>query len=72
MNRRYAFFVGIGLSLGTCVALTGCAPLSAPEPGTAPPTVTVSYPLQRPNRAESPLDEQGTRGQKTFFQRRHS
>jgi RND family efflux transporter MFP subunit len=39
--------VGLGLILGSCLGLAGCS--SAPEgaPGKGPPTVTVSYPLER-------------------------
>src|SRR5713226_6056723 len=39
--------VGLGLFLGSCLALTGCARAPAEGPGKQPPTVTVSYPLER-------------------------
>jgi len=39
--------VGLGLFLGSCLGLTGCSRAPAEAPGKGPPTVTVSYPLQR-------------------------
>jgi membrane fusion protein, multidrug efflux system len=39
--------VGLGLLLGSCLALTGCSPTPGAGPEKGPPTVTVSYPLQR-------------------------
>jgi RND family efflux transporter MFP subunit len=39
--------VGLGLFLGPCLGLAGCAHGPADAPGKSPPTVTVSYPLQR-------------------------
>jgi RND family efflux transporter MFP subunit len=39
--------VGLGLFLGSCLGLTGCSRTPEEAPGQQPPTVTVSYPLQR-------------------------
>ena len=39
--------VGHGLFLVTCLSLTGCSHTSEAGPGKQPPTVTVSYPLER-------------------------
>jgi multidrug efflux system membrane fusion protein len=39
--------VGFGLFLGSCLGLTGCSHTPEGAPGKQPPTVTVSYPLQR-------------------------
>src|SRR5260370_28733947 len=39
--------VGLGLFLGSCLGLTGCSGTPEEAPGKHPPTVTVSYPLQR-------------------------
>jgi RND family efflux transporter MFP subunit len=39
--------VGYGLFLGSCLGLTGCSHTSEAGPGKQPPTVTVSYPLER-------------------------
>jgi multidrug efflux system membrane fusion protein len=39
--------VGLGVLLGSCLALAGCSPTPGEAPGKAPPTVTVSYPLER-------------------------
>jgi RND family efflux transporter MFP subunit len=39
--------VGLGLFLGSCLALTGCSHAPSGEAGKSTPTVTVSYPLQR-------------------------
>jgi len=43
----HARLLGLGLCLGICVALTGCArtPAQMPQPG--PPTVTITNPLER-------------------------
>jgi RND family efflux transporter MFP subunit len=38
---------GLGLLLGTCLGLTGCSPTPEEASAKSPPTVTVSYPLQR-------------------------
>src|SRR5713226_1790932 len=38
--------VGLGLLLGCCLGLSGCSD-TPEEAGKPPPTVTVSYPLQR-------------------------
>jgi RND family efflux transporter MFP subunit len=39
--------VGLGLLLGSCLGLTGCSGAAEEAPGKQPPTVTVSYPLER-------------------------
>jgi RND family efflux transporter MFP subunit len=39
--------VGPGLFFGACLGLTGCSRTTAEAPGKQPPTVTVSYPLER-------------------------
>src|SRR5580700_5788497 len=39
--------VGFGVFLGSCLAVSGCAQAPPEGPGKSPPTVTVSYPLQR-------------------------
>jgi len=39
--------VGLGVLLGSCLGLAGCSPTPGEAPGKQPPTVTVSYPLQR-------------------------
>jgi RND family efflux transporter MFP subunit len=39
--------VGLGLFLGSCLGLAGCSLAPEGPPGRSPPTVTVSYPLQR-------------------------
>jgi RND family efflux transporter MFP subunit len=39
--------MGFGLFLGSCLGLTGCSYTSEAGPGKQPPTVTVSYPLER-------------------------
>jgi multidrug efflux system membrane fusion protein len=39
--------VGLGLFLGACLGLSGCSQAPSEEAGKSPPTVTVSYPLQR-------------------------
>jgi RND family efflux transporter MFP subunit len=39
--------VGLGLFLGSCLALTGCSHTPSAGAKKGPPTVTVSYPLQR-------------------------
>jgi RND family efflux transporter MFP subunit len=38
---------GLGLLFGSCLGLTGCSHAPEEEAGKSPPTVTVSYPLQR-------------------------
>jgi membrane fusion protein, multidrug efflux system len=47
MSSSSIFLTGSALFLATCIALTGCAGKPAEAPGAGPPTVTVSYPLQR-------------------------
>src|SRR6516164_8024681 len=39
--------VGLGLFLGPCLGRAGCSHAPEGAPGKGPPTVTVSYPLQR-------------------------
>jgi RND family efflux transporter MFP subunit len=39
--------LGLGLSLGFCLGLVGCSGTPEEAPGKGPPTVTVSYPLER-------------------------
>jgi RND family efflux transporter MFP subunit len=39
--------VGLGLFLGSCLVFTGCSRTPEEGPGKQPPTVTVSYPLER-------------------------
>src|SRR5206468_5866685 len=39
--------VGLALMLGSCLGLAGCSQTPEEAPGKRPPTVTVSYPLQR-------------------------
>jgi RND family efflux transporter MFP subunit len=39
--------LGLGLSLGFCLGLVGCSGAPEEGPGKGPPTVTVSYPLER-------------------------
>jgi RND family efflux transporter MFP subunit len=39
--------VGLGLFLGYCLGLAGCSQAPDGAPGKGPPTVTVSYPLER-------------------------
>ena len=47
MNRLSTSLLGIAVSLGACAGLAGCAHPTSSAPGAGPPTVTVSYPLQR-------------------------
>jgi RND family efflux transporter MFP subunit len=47
MNQHLNFLRNLVLLLGTCAASTGCHPGVPPMPKAGPPTVTVSYPLQR-------------------------
>jgi multidrug efflux pump subunit AcrA (membrane-fusion protein) len=39
--------VELGLFLGSCLGLAGCSQTPEGAPGREPPTVTVSYPLER-------------------------
>jgi RND family efflux transporter MFP subunit len=47
MLQRFTFLTGFGLVAGICTMLTGCAHQQGPAPQGPPPTVTVSYPLER-------------------------
>jgi multidrug efflux system membrane fusion protein len=47
VRTAFMSLVGFGLFLGSCLVLTGCSGTPEEAPGKRPPTVTVSYPLQR-------------------------
>jgi multidrug efflux system membrane fusion protein len=47
MRHRLSILVGLALSLGVGAGLTGCSGSSQEAQQAGPPTVTVSYPLQR-------------------------
>ncbi len=47
VRRPSSLFTGSALALGLCLAMTGCTGNSEATPAKSPPTVTVSYPLQR-------------------------
>jgi multidrug efflux pump subunit AcrA (membrane-fusion protein) len=47
MNAPWKPRVGFGLFFAACAGLAGCTRAPSDGSGTAPPTVTVSYPLQR-------------------------
>src|SRR5258708_604048 len=47
MKYTSTYLAGSFLALGFCLALTGCTRTSREPPAEAPPTVTVSHPVER-------------------------
>lgn len=47
MSRPFSFVAGLGLLLAVLLCAAGCGREAPASPGLPPPTVTVSYPIQR-------------------------